>query len=73
MTRTVRALMSGLIDYAGLFPPARLAMDAAAEEYERARRSAEAWMLGRFCAPGRLEELSGAGVGGRAARGEPWQ
>ena len=38
MTRTVRALMSGLIDYAGLFPPARLAMDAA-EEYARARRA----------------------------------
>lgn len=54
-----RALLSGLVDYAGLFPPAALAMDAAVAEYARWRRSPEAFMLGRFVAPAaRLEELA---------------
>lgn len=54
-----RALISGLVDYAGLFPPAALAMDAAVAEYARWRRSPEAFMLGRFVAPAaRLEELA---------------
>jgi hypothetical protein len=56
-----RALLSGLVDYAGLFPPAALAMDAAVAEYARWRRSPEAFMLGRFVAPSaRLEELARA-------------
>ena len=56
-----RALLSGLVDYAGLFPPAALAMDAAVAESARWRRSPEAFMLGRFVAPSaRLEELARA-------------
>ncbi|MDQ2872110.1 MAG: hypothetical protein M3R35_03160 [Candidatus Eremiobacteraeota bacterium] len=55
---SVRAAFSSLIDYAGLFPPAKLDMDAALAEYEKSRRGAFAWMLGRFIVPaGRLEEL----------------
>src|SRR4029453_4664732 len=70
-----RALLAGLVDYAGLFPPAALGMEAAVAEYARWRRAPEAFMLGRFIAPaGRLVEL------GRAAEtllpepgaGEPW-
>jgi hypothetical protein len=71
-----RALLAGLVDYAGLFPPAALPMDAAVAEYARGHRSPEAWMLGRFVVPaGRLAELSLA----RGARrpepgvGEPWR
>lgn len=45
---SVRAAFAGLIDYAGLFPPAQLSIDAAQTEYEAARRGPHAWMLGRF-------------------------
>jgi hypothetical protein len=56
-----RELLSGLVDYAGLFPPAALAMDAAVREYARWRSAPEGFMLGRFVAPSsRLEELRGA-------------
>lgn len=44
----VRAAFSQLVDYAGLFPPARLTLDVARREYETARAGPHAWMLGRF-------------------------
>src|SRR5690606_33121476 len=53
-----RALMSGLIDYAGLFPPAKLDMRTGVRQYAQYRRGERAWMLGRFiCPAGRLEEF----------------
>lgn len=53
-----RALLHELIDDAGLFPPASLSMDAAAEQHAAARGGPHAWMLGRFiCPASRLEEL----------------
>ena len=76
MKKSLHALLERLIDYAGLFPPAALDMDAAVAEYARWRRAPEAFMLGRFVAPAsRLVEL------GRAAEaslpwpgaGEPWR
>ncbi len=55
---TVRAAFSGLIDYAGLFPPAQLEMKKALVEYDAARRGPHAWMLARFIVPeSRLLEL----------------
>ena len=45
-----RALLAGLVDYAGLFPPAAFDMEAAAAEYARWLRAPEAFML-RFVAP----------------------
>ena len=55
------ALLAGVIDYAGLFPPAALSMAAAAAEYQAALTSAHAWMLGRFVTPAaRLLELAEA-------------
>jgi hypothetical protein len=58
---SARALLTGLVDYAGLFPPAALAIDAAVAEYARWRRSPEAFMLGRFVVPAaRLGELGRA-------------
>jgi hypothetical protein len=44
----LRAAFAGLIDYAGLFPPAQLGMEAALAEYAGARRGPHAWMLARF-------------------------
>ncbi|MBV8636833.1 MAG: hypothetical protein JO322_02040 [Candidatus Eremiobacteraeota bacterium] len=54
----IRAAFERLIDYAGLFPPAKLDMHAALAEYESSRNGPYAWMLGRFVVPAsRIEEL----------------
>jgi hypothetical protein len=54
-------LLEGLIDYAGLFPPASLDMQTAVRNYSLYRASDEAWMLGRFIVPARgLSEFSAA-------------
>jgi hypothetical protein len=54
----VRAAFSGLVDYAGLFPPAQLEMQPALAEYAAAREGPHAWMLARFIVPdSRLSEL----------------
>lgn len=56
-----RAFLRGLIDDAGLFPPASLGMREALEADAAARTSPEAWMLGRFIVPAsRLAELVAA-------------
>jgi len=73
---SARALLSGLVDYAGLFPPAALEMDAAVAEYAHFRRSPEAWMLGRFVVPAaRLAELGQVADADlpEAGTGEPWR
>ena len=51
MTRSLHILLDGLIDYAGLFPPASLPMEEAVDNYDRYRRSEHAWALGRFVVP----------------------
>lgn len=57
----LRALLAGIVDYAGLFPPAGLDLPAAAAEYEVALRGPHAWMLGRFVIGAtRLSELAQA-------------
>lgn len=61
MTRSIQTLMSSLIDYAGLFPPAGLGMEAACEAYAHAARGPHSGILARFVCPSRrLEELSRA-------------
>jgi hypothetical protein len=44
----LRTLVAGVVDYAGLFPPAALDMPAAVQHYAACRASDDAWMLGRF-------------------------
>jgi hypothetical protein len=57
--QALRSLLSGVIDYAGLFPPASLSMSAAVANYAAYRTGENAWMLGRFIVPVvRLEEFS---------------
>jgi hypothetical protein len=54
-------MLDGLIDYAGLFPPASLDLAAVARNYAVYRRGRTAWMLGRLVLPaGRLPEFSEA-------------
>lgn len=54
------ALLGGLIDYAGMFPPAKLSLNEAANNFVGYARGPHAWMLGKFVVPvERLEELRG--------------
>lgn len=71
----IRILMSQLIDYAGLFPPASLAMDKAAGCYSESRKSEHGWVLGRFVLPvSRLGEFGIAAAGFLPGRQEePWR
>jgi hypothetical protein len=55
-----RALFSGLIDHAPLFPPASLPLEEALEDHRRALASSHSWMVARFvCPASRLAELDG--------------
>lgn len=70
---TLQTLLTGAIDYAGLFPPAALSMREAVARYADYRGAAEAWALGRFVVPlTRVEELVAAqrAVG---AQGQGWR
>jgi len=56
---SLRALLDGLIDYAGLFPPAALSMQQAVANYASYLESDHRWALGRFIVPAaRLEEFA---------------
>lgn len=76
----VRALFAEVVDYAGLFPPAKLAMDAAVRAYAEARAGHHAWMLGRFVLPATqvdtflavLDVNSGAGAAAPASSSCSW-
>lgn len=62
--RAIHALAGGLVDYAGLFPPAKLGMPAAVKNYGQYASGPHAWMLGRFITPvSRLKELEQAAAG----------
>lgn len=50
-SRALLVLLDGLIDYAGLFPPAALPMEEAVANYARYRGGEFAWALGRFVVP----------------------
>ena len=57
----LRALLTGLIDYAGTFPPAKLSLEQAAQNFVNYLRGPDAWMLGKFVVPaaqiGELRDL----------------
>ena len=48
---SLRALLHGAIDYAGLFPPASLGLEPALTNQAEYVRTADAWMLGSFVLP----------------------
>ncbi len=72
--KSVRALLEGLIDYAGLFPPAGLGMPDAVRNYLEYAAGPDAWMLGRFVVSvSRLAEFEDALRGIRPAGFVPEQ
>jgi hypothetical protein len=76
LTKAVDVLIAGLIDYAGLFPPAGEDMRTALEHYASYVKGPDSRALGRFIVPiARLTELEEAAADlmpkGNAAR--PWR
>ncbi|RPJ78385.1 MAG: hypothetical protein EHM13_14700 [Acidobacteria bacterium] len=74
----LQPLLSRLVDYAGLFPPAQLTMHAAVQRYADHRRGEHSWMLNRFIVPiARLGEFDQAfsSLPGEEEEnvGEPWR
>ena len=54
----IHKLFGEIVDYAGLFPPAKLPLEEVVANYARYIESDEAWMLARLIVPaGRLSEL----------------
>jgi hypothetical protein len=73
---SIRFFLSGIVDYAGLFPPAGLNMATAVSNYARYRAGVDRDLLGRFVVPAaRLDEFGDA-VRGLLELGdasEPWR
>lgn len=62
--QSIRTLLSGTVDYAGLFPPSALSMAEAVGNYAAYKNSGYNWMLGRFVVPlRRLPEFLESGRG----------
>lgn len=59
MRKSTQKLLSGAIDYAGIFPPAQLGLLEAYTRFEAGRRGPEQAILGRFvCSSARLVNLA---------------
>jgi len=72
----LRALLSRILDYAGLFPPAKLDMPATVRNYAAYANGPDEWMLARLIIPvARLDEFETHAAAllprGRSAR--PWR
>jgi hypothetical protein len=72
--QSARTLLTSLIDYAGLFPPAARRMQEAVQRYTRHRQGPDQWALGRFVVPcSGLEEFErSAASAGIETAGRPW-
>ncbi|MEA2552692.1 MAG: hypothetical protein QOJ65_868 [Fimbriimonadaceae bacterium] len=59
MRKALQVLLSDVIDYAGLFPPAKLNVSDSVENYLRYCQGPEKWIVSRFvCSTGKLPELA---------------
>jgi len=75
ITESVAALLSNLIDYAGLLPPASLDMAVTVFNYASSVAGEDAWLLERLLIPAsRLEEFEAHAAAHlpRAGEEEPW-
>ena len=72
----LRALLAGIVDYAGLFPPAGLTMTEAVRNFATYLGTPDAWALGRFVVTvARLDEFEreAADLLPREAGSNPWR
>src|SRR4051812_21841143 len=49
--QSIKALLSEIVDYAGLFPPSNIPMAGAVRNYAEYLKSEHSWMLGKFIVP----------------------
>lgn len=71
---SVRILLSEIVDYAGLFPPAALSMPEAVINYATYKNSNYKWMLGRFIVPvSRLDEFRESAADFISRDAESWK
>lgn len=76
MKKSLEVLLTGVVDYAGLFPPAALDMTAATESYAEYLEDPDRRLLGRFVVPVvRLREFDDAtsALLPRGELSEPWR
>ncbi len=67
------SLLNGIVDYAGLFPPAGLDMDTVVRNYCEYHQSSQRWMLARLVVPAsRLGDFSQAAADFLPTDGDPW-
>ncbi len=74
--QSVRTLTTGLIDYAGLFPPTGAPMEDVMRSFAEYRASDDVWMLARLVVPAsRLDEFEDAArdLLPKSAGEEPWR
>ena len=71
---SLRPFLSAIVDYAGLFPPAKLDMRSAVNAYAKYQDGEESDLLGRFVLPAaRLAEFSAEAEALLQHDGEPWE
>lgn len=71
--QSVRSLLSGIVDYAGLFPPSMVSMADAVANFAAYRKSPHGWLLERFVVPvARLGEFVEAAEE-HFVEGDPWR
>jgi len=71
--KSLHTLLAGAIDYAGLFPPAKLDMENAVHHYAAYRGGQYAWALGRFIVPAaQLHEFEQAFMQVSEEGGDEW-
>jgi hypothetical protein len=70
---SIRTLLSGIIDYAGLFPPSMVSMQDAVANFAKYKNGEHSWMLGRFVVPVvRLGEFLECAEGVIVENESPW-
>ena len=68
------SLLNGIVDYAGLFPPAGLDMDTVVRNFSEYHQSSQRWMLARVVIPAaKLEAFQTAASEFLPLDGEPWR
>ena len=75
MPQSLKSLLANIVDYAGLFPPAKLDMASTVRNYARYLQSNESWMMGRLIVPvARLGEFErdAAALLPKSNDVEPW-
>lgn len=72
MTESLRQFMAGIIDYAGLFPPAGLPINVSLHNYADYRKDADSWMLSRFILPVALFNEAGELAKELTTAGQPF-